>query len=48
MSLGEWTECLIAMFREENLTFDQAKRVLEWTIRKLGEELIGKRKPPEE
>ena len=41
MNLGEWTEKIISMFREESLTFGFAMMILQNAERKLSDEVIG-------
>ena len=43
MNLGEWTEKILSMFREDSMTFGFAKEILENTMRKLNSEVIGQK-----
>ena len=43
MNLGEWTEKIISMFREEKLTFGFAMMILDNVGRKLNDEVIAQK-----
>lgn len=43
MNLGEWTEKILSMFREDGMTFGFAMMILDNTARKLKDEVIGQK-----
>lgn len=43
MNLGEWTEKIISMFREDGMTFGFAMMILDNTARKLKDEVIAQK-----
>ena len=47
MSLQEWTEKILSMFRQESLTFGFATMILDNTVRKLNDEAIAQKNDDE-
>lgn len=43
MNLGEWTEKILSMFREDGMTFGFAMMILDNTARKLKDEVIAEK-----
>ena len=47
MNLGEWTEKILSMFREDGMSFGFARMILENAVRKLNDEIIGQKSDDE-